>query len=41
MSYEQDMELEEISIALCVTESRVCQLPSPSIARLRSQMRAH
>ena len=41
MYYEQDMNLKEIAAVLDVTESRVCQLHSQSIARLRSKMRAH
>ena len=39
--YEQDMNLKEIAAVLEVTESRVCQLHSQSIARLRAKMRAH
>jgi RNA polymerase sigma factor for flagellar operon FliA len=41
MYYEQDMNLKEIALVLEITESRVCQLHSQSIARLRSKMRAH
>lgn len=41
MYYEQDMNLKEIAAVLAVTESRVCQLHSQSIARLRAKMRAH
>lgn len=41
MYYEQDMNLKEIAAVLGVTESRVCQLHSQSIARLRSKMRMH
>ena len=41
MYYEQDMNLKEIAAVLEVTESRVCQLHSQSIARLRAQMRSH
>jgi len=41
MYYEQDMNLKEIAAVLDVTESRVCQLHSQSIARLRAKMRAH
>ena len=41
MYYENDMNLKEIAAVLGVTESRVCQLHSQSIARLRSKMRAH
>ncbi len=39
MYYEQDMNLKEIAAVLDVTESRVCQLHSQSIARLRARMR--
>jgi RNA polymerase sigma factor for flagellar operon FliA len=41
MYYEQDMNLKEIAAVLGITESRVCQLHSQSIARLRAKMRAH
>ena len=41
MYYEQDMNLKEIASVLGVTESRVCQLHSQSIARLRAKMRSH
>ena len=41
MYYEQDMNLKEIAAVLGVTESRVCQLHSQSIARLRARMRIH
>lgn len=41
MYYEQDMNLKEIAAVLAVTESRVCQLHSQSIARLRAKMRSH
>lgn len=41
MYYEQDMNLKEIAQVLDVTESRVCQLHSQSIARLRAKMRFH
>jgi RNA polymerase sigma factor for flagellar operon FliA len=41
MYYEQDMNLKEIAAVLGVTESRVCQLHSQSIARLRTKMRTH
>jgi RNA polymerase sigma factor for flagellar operon FliA len=39
MYYEHDMNLKEIAAVLGVTESRVCQLHSQSIARLRSRLR--
>lgn len=41
MYYEEDMNLKEIALVLGVTESRVCQLHSQSIARLRAKMRSH
>ena len=41
MYYEQDMNLKEIAAVLGVTESRVCQLHSQAIARLRAKLRAH
>ena len=39
MYYEQDMNLKEIAAVLGVTESRICQLHSQSIARLRVKLR--
>ena len=39
MYYEHDLNLKEIAAVLKVTESRVCQLHSQSIARLRSRLR--
>jgi len=41
MYYEHDMNLKEIAAVLGVTESRVSQLHSQSIARLRSRLREH
>jgi len=41
MYYEHDMNLKEIAAVLEVTESRICQLHSQSIARLRAKMRSH
>ena len=41
MYYEQDMNLKEIAAVLEVTESRICQLHSQSIARLRAKLREH
>ncbi len=41
MYYEHDMNLKEIASVLKVTESRVCQLHSQSIARLRVKLRAY
>jgi RNA polymerase sigma factor for flagellar operon FliA len=40
MYYEHDMNLKEIAAVLGVTESRVCQLHSQSVARLRSKLKA-
>ncbi|WP_424196022.1 RNA polymerase sigma factor FliA [Ampullimonas aquatilis] len=39
MYYEQDMNFREIAAVLGVTESRVCQIHSQSIARLRSKLK--
>jgi RNA polymerase sigma factor for flagellar operon FliA len=39
--YEQDLNLREIGEVMGVTESRVCQLHSQAIARLRSQIAGH
>lgn len=39
MYYEHDLNLKEIAAVLKVTESRVCQLHSQSIARLRAKLR--
>jgi RNA polymerase sigma factor for flagellar operon FliA len=41
MYYEHDLNLKEIAAVLGVTESRVCQLHSQSIARLRAKLRAY
>ena len=41
MYYEHDMNLKEIAAVLKVTESRVCQLHSQSIVRLRTKLRAY
>ena len=38
MYYEQDMNLKEIGAVLGVTESRVCQLHSQAVARLRTRL---
>lgn len=40
MYYEHDMNLKEIGAVLGVTESRVCQIHSQAIARLRVKLRA-
>jgi RNA polymerase sigma factor for flagellar operon FliA len=39
MSYEQEMNLKEIGAVLGVTESRISQLHSQAVARLRTQMK--
>jgi len=39
MYYEQDMNLREIGAVMGVTESRVCQLHSQAVARLRARMK--
>jgi len=36
--YEQDLNLREIGVVMDVTESRVCQLHSQAIARLRARV---
>jgi RNA polymerase sigma factor FliA len=41
MYYEHDMNLKEIAAVMGVTESRICQLHSQSIARLRTKLREH
>ncbi len=40
MYYEQEMNFKEIGAVLGVSESRVCQLHSQAITRLRSRLRA-
>ncbi len=40
MYYEQDMNLKEIGLVLGVTESRISQLHSQAVARLRTRLRA-
>lgn len=39
MHYEQDMNLREIGEVMGVSESRVCQLHSQAVARLRSKLK--
>jgi RNA polymerase sigma factor for flagellar operon FliA len=39
MHYEQEMNLREIGEVIGVSESRVCQLHTQAVARLRSRMR--
>ena len=39
MHYEQEMNLREIGEVLGVSESRVCQLHTQAMARLRSRLR--
>jgi RNA polymerase sigma factor for flagellar operon FliA len=41
MHYEQDMNLREIGEVMGVSESRVCQLHSQAVARLRASMKGH
>lgn len=41
LHYEQDLNLREIGEVMGVTESRVCQLHSQAVARLRSMLKAH
>lgn len=41
MYYEQDMNLKEIAAVLEVTESRISQMHSQSMARLRVKLRQH
>ncbi|MEW6563013.1 MAG: RNA polymerase sigma factor FliA [Pseudomonadota bacterium] len=41
MHYEQEMNLREIGEVLGVSESRVCQLHSQAIARLRASMKGY
>lgn len=36
--YEQDLNLREIGEVMGVTESRVCQLHSQAVARLRARI---
>jgi len=36
--YEQDLNLREIGEVMGVTESRVCQLHSQAVARLRAKI---
>jgi RNA polymerase sigma factor for flagellar operon FliA len=38
MYYQEDLNLKEIGAVLGVSESRVCQLHSQAILRLRSKM---
>jgi RNA polymerase sigma factor for flagellar operon FliA len=39
--YEKELNLKEIGQVMGVSESRICQLHSQAIARLRTKMRAH
>ena len=41
MHYEQDMNLREIGEVMGVSESRVCQLHSQAVARLRISLKGH
>ncbi|MDH5552986.1 MAG: sigma-70 family RNA polymerase sigma factor, partial [Nitrosomonas sp.] len=40
MHYEQEMNLREIGEVMGVSESRVCQLHTQAVSRLRSRMRS-
>ena len=40
MYYEQEMNLREIGAVMGVTESRVCQLHSQAVARLRARLKS-
>jgi RNA polymerase sigma factor for flagellar operon FliA len=37
--YEQDMNFREIAAVMDVSESRVCQLHSQAVARLRGRLK--
>jgi len=37
--YEQDLNFREIAAVLGVTESRICQLHTQAVARLRTRMK--
>ena len=39
--YEQELNFREIAAVLGVTESRICQLHTQAVARLRSKLREH
>jgi len=41
MIYEQDMNLREVGAVLGVSESRVSQLHSQAVGRLRSSMKGY
>ncbi len=41
LHYEQDLNLREIGEVMEVSESRVCQLHSQAVARLRSALKGH
>lgn len=41
LHYEQDLNLREIGEVMGVTESRVCQIHSQAIARLRTSLKGH
>jgi RNA polymerase sigma factor for flagellar operon FliA len=37
--YEQDLNFREIAAVLGVTESRICQLHTQAVSRLRTKMK--
>jgi RNA polymerase sigma factor for flagellar operon FliA len=39
--YYEEMNLKEIGAVLSLTESRICQLHSQAVIRLRTKMKAH
>ena len=41
MHYEQEMNLREIGEVMGVSESRICQLHSQAVARLRGRLKGH
>jgi RNA polymerase sigma factor FliA len=41
MHYEQELNLREIGEVMGVSESRVCQLHSQAVMRLRSMLKGH
>jgi len=39
--YEQELNFREIAAVLGVTESRVCQLHTQAVSRLKAKLREH